>query len=305
MGDNWAIEAMLQGSTHSWEECLEPGERLGGPTRWGSSFWSAFKQCPYLLDFTRNRGWRPVEVSEPLEVGGLVHEALARYYATALSYLESHGAFDKAADQECLEAAYGLIRRASLVAKPTADDAQRLVRARLALYGPGTVGDDRLDTYGVEVEMGVEEPFCLTTRLDRWCWSDQLKGAVLHELKTAARRDGRLLSSYRMDFQFLIQQYLWRRVQGKKRPLRAYHVDLITKAQEPEVTVEVVPIDDRLLKDFEREMRWTWMQYQQCVATGVWPKNRGYRCHYCELFDHCASGGKSTAGWTRKRKGLR
>ena len=296
--NHWAA-AMATLNTRSWEEVLEPHERLGGPTPYGSSFWGDFKACPYYFDWTHNKGWRPVEYSDALEIGGLVHEAIARYYQTAVIAMEEGR---DVVDQDCVDAAYNILDRAETVVPVTAAAARRLVRARLALYGPGKPGDDRLDTYGVEVYLGIEEPFPLTTRLDRWCWSEQLGGAVLHELKTAKERSGRLLSSYRMDHQFLIQQYLWKRVMGRRFKLKGYVVDLVTKTQDPDVLTISVPIDDRLLKDFEKEMQWTVMQWRQCQALGTWPRNRGYRCRFCPLFEHCASAGKSTVGW---RKGKR
>lgn len=297
-------KALADLNMHSWEEVLEPGERIGGPTPYGSSFWTDFKRCPYYFDFTHNKRWRRVEYNENLEVGGLTHEAIGRYYAMGITLLEAHSKFTPEDDAACLNEAHSLIDRAEKVVPVTASIARRLVKARFALYGPGKPKDDRRDTYGVEVYLGIDEPFPLTTRIDRWCWSDQLKGAVIHELKTAKQRDGRLLASYRMDFQFLIQQYLWKKVMNRRRlPLKAYGVDLITKTQQPDVIFEAVPVDPKMLKDFEKEMRWTHLQWQQCRALNHWPKNRGYRCRFCELFDHCASGGKSTQGWRKKKKG--
>jgi hypothetical protein len=310
-GKNYWASAMADMNTRTWEEVLKPGERLGGPTPFGSSFWSDFKMCPYYFDFTHNKRWRLVEYNENLEVGGLAHEAIGRYYQTALDTLENEntisgvlnhpGGLD---DEACLNAAFGLLDRAEAVTPVIAAVARRVVQARLALYGPGTAGDDRKDTFGVEVYLGIDDPFPLTTRLDRWCWSDRAKGVVIHEFKTAREKTGRLLSSYRMDFQFLIQQYLWRKTQNKKKyPLKGYVVDLVTKTQQPDVLVQAVPVDDKLLRDFEKEMRWTHMMWRQCHALNYWPRNRSYRCRFCDLYDHCASGGRSTAGWRKKKKG--
>ncbi len=35
-------------SAPSWEECMKPSERLGGPSPWGNSRYSMFRRCPYL-----------------------------------------------------------------------------------------------------------------------------------------------------------------------------------------------------------------------------------------------------------------
>lgn len=285
---NAFAKALGELGTRSWEEILEPEERLGGPSAMGSSKYADFKRCPYLYHFKHIRRMRPIEHDVNLEVGGLYHEARARYYM---------------AEGDPVKAAYDLIERAQEVAPSIAGIVRRLFKGWVTLKGPGTPQDDRHLTKGVECLLEVTEPFHYSTRLDRWLLP--LEGPTIQEIKTAGRYDNRLRSSYLMDSQFLGQQYLWKRCMAKEHgDLVAYSVDLVIKTNPPQYPTEVAPINPEILKNWEYEMQETWRRLEQMKRSArIWPRCRSYHsCRYCELFNHCASGGHSLVGWRRKER---
>jgi hypothetical protein len=272
----------------SWEEILEPSERLGGPSAMGSSKYADFKKCPYYYHFKHVRRMTPVEYDSNLEIGGLYHEARARYYT---------------AEGDPVQAAYDLITRAEEIVPATAGIVRRLFKGWVTLKGPGTPQDDRHLTKGVECLLEVTEPFHYSTRLDRWLLPDN--GPIIEEAKTAGRYDERLRSSYRMDSQFLGQQYLWHRcMEDEYGPLAAYSIDLVIKTNPPQYPTEYAPVDYGILKNWEYEMQETARELERMKrSTRIWPRRRSYHsCRYCDLFNHCASNGQNLTGWRRKER---
>ena len=285
--DEWAL--------HSWEECLNRKEQLGGPSPCGNSKWSDFRECPYRYWWRHVKRMRRERYDVNLEVGSLFHEAVARYYVTGL---------DGGDDQACRQAGYDILIRADEIVPATAGEVRRLYDAWLALYGPDTIGDDRHETYDVECLMEVAEPFPYSTRLDRWAWCERLEGPVIYEFKTAGRRDGRLLSSYRSDPQFLGHQWLWNKCMKRQYgQLKGYTVVLVLKTTPARVHHETVAITPNLVREWEKSMRWYYALLIQCQMQKRWPKSQGYRCRYCGVFDVCATAGKNTAGWVKKGRG--
>lgn len=284
--------------TRSWEEVLEPGERLGGPSGHGYSHWDVFKRCPYLFLRTRLQQWEPEEREPALEIGGLFHEAVARYYTAALALRQDDRRFTKADDQECVQAGLDLINKADGIVPETSGMARHLYRSRMAIHGPGTPLDDRREVQGIEVAVEVLSPFRYSTRLDRWRHDEVLNGPIVIELKSAGERSQKLLSSYRMDSQFLGQIYLWNRCMSRRHgKLKAYLVELCTKSAQSSVTYEPVPLVTDVLKDWALEMKHLARRLAICTSDNEWPRNRTYNCRWCRMFDHCASGGRTTVGW--------
>lgn len=287
-------KALSEWGTHSWEEVLTPEERLGGPSQWGSSRWGVFKRCPYLYYFQYVKGMRLEEVAPQLEIGGLFHEARARYY---LAYSQDPS------DNYCIQQGYDIINRAEKVVPHTAGEVRRLYKGWLVARGPGTPSDDRDRTKGVEILLEYyDAPFPYSTRLDRWFLDDEGRPCVM-EIKTAARRSGDLLSSYRMDSQFIGQQYLWRKcLEPEYGSCSKYVVDLAVKTNPAQYAQEIVPIDYRMMRNWEHEMTQHYIELQRYERSAKpWPRRRSYHsCKYCDLFDHCASGGKLYNGWVKK-----
>jgi hypothetical protein len=292
-------ESLSQWYNRSWEEVLHPSERLGGPTPWGSSRWGAFKKCPFYYYWLYVRKMEPVEKSEALEIGGLYHEVRARYYQ---AYHEGRS------DDEAIQEGYDLLNRTEKVVPAYAATVRRLFKGWLTHSGPGTPNDDRhLLPEGGGIEEPIEYyegPFPYSTRIDFWCFSSDGEGAILKEIKTASRRTGRLLASYKMDSQFLGQMYLWRKVMEPRGypPLTKYIIDLAVKTNPPQFSREIAPVDNRTLSNWEHEMTQHWYQLRYFERSPKpWPRRRTYEtCHYCELFDVCASNGANTTGWKRK-----
>lgn len=276
---DWS-SVVCAGETHSWEECLKKGEHLGGPSVWGNSKWQDFKVCPYRYWWKHIKKKKPVEKDPNLEIGGLLHEAMARYHTAPLASAKEEG--------------YSIINRAEAIVPAVAGEARRLFNAYMVLRGPGTPLCDHHRTGGIEEELVVQEPFPYSARLDRWIHDDQ-GHPVIVEYKTTARKDAHLLSSYRMDSQFIGQQYLWNRL--RKDKLAGFKVVLLTKTAQVQVSSELVNVNQKLIKDWEKEMKWHYQLMTQCQMLNQWPRRRTYSCRYCPLFDHCATLGKNVDGW--------
>lgn len=294
-------------SAPSWEECLEPGERLGGPSPWGNSRYSTFRRCPYMYYWYFIKRMTQLLPDKALEIGGLYHEARARYGQAWLDHTDEDGnpkLMAENIDDLCRQAGFAILNRAEVIAPGIAGTAKRLYTAWMARYGPGTPGDTRKHLYGVEVLLEVAKPFPYSTRIDQWLWIPEYGGATINEIKSAAAYTGELISSYQWDAQFIGQVYLWNKTMKHKwGALKVFEVDLVTKSLESRVSKETVNITQANIKNWEQAMRSVYLQLIQAEMTGLWPQNPNYHsCHRCPLRDHCASGKKSTEGWRKKRK---
>jgi len=150
----------------------------------------------------------------------------------------------------------------------------------------------------------VNRGFPYSTRIDRVIMTDI--GPVIMEIKTASRRSKDLLSGYRMDSQFLGQQYCWRysKFYRKYGPLQGYMVDLAVKTNEMVFVREKVPVDYRAMREWEKQKRWSYSQMVMCEINNYWPKVRANCVKYgrCPLTDHCASLKKNFfPRWEKKK----
>lgn len=291
--------------THTWQEVLEPGEMLGGPSKWGNSRYSAFRLCAYWYYWTYVKRMTPVLYNENLEIGGLYHEARARYGLVYLQNIDAKGNLlisQKDVDDLCRQAGFEILSRAEHLVPGIAGVARKLFNAWLMLYGPGTGQDRRADLYDVETLLEVESPFPYSCRLDEWGWDSKHSGMAIYEIKTTARRDFDLINSYRFEPQFLGQQYLWRRCMvSDYGDLDAHYVDLVTKGLSTGVHVEQIPFSPALDTQWEELTRATYKRIIACEMDNSWPQEpHYYRCRKCPLFEHCASGKQDCTGWREK-----
>ena len=304
---NHFAKAMREMGTRSWEECLTPEERLGGPSRMGSSKYDAFKRaCPWYYHLLYVRRMTREDFDENLEIGGLFHECRARYYQTEMDLREKEDAAH--IDEACVESGYELLRRAEEPAPAIVGVVRRLWKGWLSVYGPGTPKDDREKTIAVELLLESEEPFLYTARIDRIVRveSPDVDYCRIQEIKTARAYTTRLRDSYRMDSQFLGQQYLWYKSGAREEhgPLKEFMIDLAVKTNPAMYPQELAPIDFSLLKNWAYETYNVWKQIQFWKrSVKQWPRVRTYNCRYCNAFDLCASGGKNLTGWRKKEKG--
>ena len=294
------VFSFMGGTGASWESVLTPKERIGGPSPMGNSKWGDFRSCPHLYWWKHVKRMKLDEPEDALEIGGLYHELRARYYQFYLDY--EHELSREELDRGCVDTARELLERTDKVVPYTSSEARRLFDSWLAAYGPGMPLDDRESTYDVENLLEVSSPFPYSARLDRWIMTEY--GPVIMEIKTAGRRDGKLINSYKLDPQFIGQVWLWRKTMSRKYgKLLSFVVDLTTKTNPVGVTREGVSIPDAVIRRWEQDMRYWHMLRIQCETTNTWPKNYGYRCRFCSALDHCATNGKNNAGWIKKKRG--
>jgi len=306
---------------HSWEECLPKKDRIGGPSPTGSSYWADFKNCPYLfyLHHVKRMKITPDHsrfdsLREALELGGLYHEGLARYYTEHLKYVDAHGkkvskVKQTVIDDNCINAMFSIVDAAEKIAPATASQVRRFLEGWLTVKGPGTSEDTRSSTMYVENLATAVGDFPYSTRFDRIMWSDKLKGPCVDEHKTAGRYSETLLMSYRLDPQFLGQIWCWEKSELRKKhgPLKGFRVDLCIKKGVREYPTEWVPISLPAMKDWARDMVDLQSDMLHCVSSRRWPRRRGAACTQwmkpCEAHEHCSSLGKSWFGWAKKVRG--
>ena len=279
----------------SWEECLKKGERIGGPSPWGNSKWSTFTQCPYKYYLKFVKRLRPVTPKKALEIGGLVHEMIGRYYDAKL---------DSRSEEESLDRAWDLCNRAADVTPEYAAEARRLMTAWFGTYAESGLARPEEKVVDVEVAVEVAEPFNYSSRLDAVLWR---KGAYIHETKTASRMSALLLDGYEMNSQFLGQMYLWDKTWLKKEygPLKGFIVDLIVKTKEVQLDRISVKIDPKQLRRWEKNMKLLSLGLKQCEVHKHWPQHMSNCTLYaqrCSYFNHCATGG-SMKGLIKKKRG--
>lgn len=319
--DQWGCN--MEQISSSWEDILTDDEREGGPSPNGNSWWKLFETCPYAFYIQHVRRMKMTpnhprydKLRKALEIGGLYHEALARYYNAHLKYFNNRGekiveAPQKEVDNACTDAMFDIINRAGEVVPGTAAEVRRLLQTWVKIRGPGTVDDDRLDTMYVE-ELGRVSvkgvPY--STRWDRIKWFDSFQGPGIQEHKTTSRYSEVLLAGYRIDPQILGQIFCWQKSHMFKRhgPLKVYEVDICVKTANPTFPVEQVPIVWDAVKDWFKAKQHEWLHMQQCKLSGKWPRRRSSCVQYgrmCDLYEHCVSlnGPSAGQGWEKKEKG--
>lgn len=300
---------------HSWEEVLTGDERAGGPSPHGSSYWKDFRTCEYLFWAHQVKRMeaspehpRYDKLREALELGGLYHEALARYYLEHLKHFDRKGkkfsdASQKDIDEACIHAMYDIVNRAEAIVPGTASQTRRYLEGWLQIFGPGTAMDDRRSTMYVEQLVEVNaDGFPYSTRWDRVFWDSELNGPVLQEHKTARSYSETLLASYRTDPQMIGQMYCWDHSAFRKMhgPLAGYRVSLCIKGARREYPQEDVPINPKVIKDWAKDQRWLYFQMQQCETLDRWPRRRGACIQWmrpCEFHEHCTLLSKGAAAW--------
>lgn len=296
--------------TASWTDALKKGELLGGPSKWGNSRYSTLKQCPYYYWWTYIKRMIPIEHPPELEIGGLFHEVMARYFQTYLDMTTAGGELKSSSeevDRLCLASGYDLLERTAEHVPATTGTVKRMWQQFLSLYGPGSQGDFRDRIMGVEGVIAVDDPLPYSARLDLWAWDLDKDGPYIIEIKTSSRRSTALVESYKMDSQFLGHQWLWKKsgTQRKWGPLVDYQVLLVTRAADAYIGFETVPLDEARVKDYEKELRDLYAEIVSRTMSKSWPRRRTWRCRRggkaCPLFDHCAYG--IDTSWRRKRRG--
>jgi len=299
--------------SRSWEDVLEEHERAGGPSEWGNSRYSDFERCEYRYWVKHVLGYRPKKRNEALEVGGLFHECRARAYqayqkaATAEDENGNKIYLPEELDEIFTEALFELCDRAAKHVPTTVAIVRRLLQVWHKAHGPRTLIDDRHETLLVEALIDTNDGFPYSTRLDRVVMSGRLGGPCIMEIKTASRRTADLLDGYRMDPQFLGQQYCWKNSKYYKKygALRGFIVDLCVKGQVVQVTRESVPVDVKLLRPWAKEKRYRYSQILTCEASGYWPRRRTNCVMYgkrCGLSEHCSTfppGRREFPGWEK------
>jgi hypothetical protein len=233
----------------------------------------------------------PVELSPALELGGLVHEAIAQ----ALLAWED-------GDDSFWHSLWYVIDRAATVAPVTAQEARRLLSAWARFWGPnGVLKIKSSDILHVELPLEVKKPFHYSTRIDAVIRIQN--GVTICEHKTAARRSSILLDSYKMNPQFIGQVWLWQRC--KRGELRSFLVDQIVK-HEREVMIyqEEIKIPDEILKAWQKSMKKTAWELTEAEHFDKWPQ-RFHNCtmwnRACEFMGMCLND--SMDGLVKKEKG--
>lgn len=275
----------------SWQTAFSEAELAGGPSSMGNSKWAEFIRCPRRYYYQHVKRLKPIELSPALELGGLVHEAIAQ---ALLAWEDGDDAF--------WASLWHVVDRASSVAPITGNEARRLLSAWARFWGPGGLLKIRSeDVLHVELLLEVKKPFHYSARIDAVL---RVQGKpTICEHKTAARRSMLLLDSYKLNPQFIGQVWLWRKC--GRGELRAFMVDQIVKHErEALIYQEEVVIPDEMIKAWEKGMKKTAWELEEAKHFNKWPQ-RFHNCtqwnRACEFMNLCLYD--SMDGLTKKEKG--
>lgn len=275
----------------SWQEAFTKDELAGGPSAMGNSKWAEFIRCPRRYYYQFVKRLKPVELSPALELGGLVHEAIAQ---ALLAWEDGDEAF--------WGALWYVLDKAATVAPVTANEAIRLMKAWAKFWGPQGLLKIRAENIlHVEKLLEVKEPFHYSTRIDAVIRIQNQPTICEH--KTAARRSMLLLDSYKLNPQFLGQVWLWKKCDCGE--LRSFMVDQIVK-HEREVMIfqEEIKIPDNMLKAWEKSMKKVSWDLAECAHFNKWPQTF-HNCtmwnRACEYMGMCLRGDMD--GLVKKSKG--
>jgi hypothetical protein len=271
----------------SWETVLPKNRRLGGPTANGNSKWADFNRCPYRYYLKHVKGLDSTGLSDALELGGALHEAIAVYY------------------EDGLPAAFELLVAIQAVTPAIGCETRRLFESWIKFYGPGAPRDLQHLTTAVELEVSQENPFPYSARIDHVI--TKTDGVWIVEHKTSAARYVDLVKSYQMDAQLIGQVYLWNKSPHAKTYGKCVGVavDMIVKTKEVSCFWEEISIGKDLTTAFEKDMNHITFERDMCQRFGHWPKKRHNCSKYnklCIFFDYCRTGGKDKTGLAKKSK---
>lgn len=289
-----------------WESCVS-GPLLGGPTRFGSSRYDDFMRCPRRFQLAHVKRLTRDEPDMALEVGGAVHECIARAYEADYETAEQGGT-----DEQCAEAftkaIHELCNEIQKGGATCAAETRRLLDGWLRFFGPGQQLDWRERTLGIEVELGSDKPFPYTCRVDQIIEDEHDENACwIVDHKTAKRHSDNLVNGYRFNTQFIGQQYCFRasKVQKKYGKLKGTVVSVIVKTNPPQYLRHTVPYNVRLVNRWAKNMRMVWRNLDWCQASGIYPQlmSNCFRFNkYCRFFEYCHTMGKSLKGLRKKEK---
>lgn len=275
----------------SWQTAFDPATLAGGPSPMGNSKWAEFIRCPRRYYYAFVERLKPVELSPALELGGLVHEAIAQAF---LAWEDGDDAF--------WESLWYVVEQASTVAPVAGNEARRLLSAWAKFWGPkGLLKITAKDVVHVEFPLEVKKPFHYSARIDAVI---RIRGGLtICEHKTAARRSTLLLDSYKLNPQFIGQVWLWK--QKKKETLQSFMVDQIVKHErETLIYQEEVQIPDTMLKAWQKSMKKTAWELAEAEHFNRW-QQRFHNCtmwnRACEYMNVCLRGNMD--GLCKKEKG--
>lgn len=289
-----------------WEPCVT-GALLGGPTKYGSSKYDDFMRCPRRYQLSHVKRLTREGTDMALEVGGAVHEAIARAYEADYA-----AAKEGKTDEQCGEAfeaaVFTLCNEINQGGATCAAEVRRLLEGWLKYFGPGQPLDWRARTLGIEVELGTMRPFPYTCRVDQIIEDENDEDACwIVDHKTAKRHSDALTNGYRFNTQFIGQQYCFRAAKAARKygKLKGTIVSVIVKTNPAQFIRHTIPYDTKVVNHWAKNMRMVYRGLDQCQASGIYPQlmSNCFRFNkYCRFFEHCSTCGKSLSGLRKKEK---
>lgn len=244
---------------------------MGGPTPWGSSWWSAFLKCPLEGALIREHGWGG-DYKDYFFYGGLFHECMARIYR-GLDVLEPVRAVQAWAQQN----AAGVWAEHAAEVHAIASNVADAVVAYMGYWRPMPEGKrfdfDALGRYqipaseilGVEMVVESADPFPYSTRIDIALRMIDWLGrpcAGLLDHKSTQDPKGDWNEAWWQDFQMAGIAYLWNKEMVPKGypPARYYIINGIVRPtshnrlRHPAFLRNIFPIRDSAIELWRRSM---------------------------------------------------
>lgn len=276
--------------TRAFSACgIEP---LGGTSADGWSKVSDLQRCPYRYYLRHERALQIApemltrESTGALEIGGLVHAALALHYNRMLP--EGYPGWRKnpPAPLDFLEKVADLGGERNFV-----NEAARLVGGYIENYGY------ERDIHPVAIEFPAGQPGIHTCRFDMLAWWDgggtAPAGLWNVESKTASRETADVLEGWWLDGEVIGQHYVFDKFKLAElfhAPLQGTIINLIIKTHPPRYRRLEIVMPREVIEAYAED-RGYWSTYRDhCRNVGHWPRKlQGCLSRYdmCEFWSHC------------------
>lgn len=266
-------------------------EPLGGPSPDGWSKLADLQRCAYRYYLKHERGMTIAADVQPtssgaLEVGSLVHAAMAIHYGRRLPEGAPGWRRNMPSPFDYLEAVKACGGGSSFVS-----EALRLFSGYVEFYGY------EADVSPLAVEFGAGEVGRHTCRYDMLAHWDgggvAPPGLWNFETKTASRESMDVLESWWLDGEILGQHYVYEFAKLADvfgAPLQGTVINLLIKTRPPRFRRIQIVLSRALLDTYAQD-RLYWDAYQRtCRARGYWPRSlQGCMSRYgpCEFWAHC------------------
>jgi hypothetical protein len=261
-------------------------EPWGGASKAGWSKQADFLRCPYRAWLKHVRGVGPLivgDASPALDIGSVCHLMLAARYAAMLPDARYPGWRERCPSPEAVLAAMVVAGLPTVISS----EVERLYDGYAEKWGAEDIAP-------VAVEMPVGLAARHTSRYDLVFYIEDgvHDGLWVGEHKTMSSATD--IDEFTYDGEVLGEMLSWRLSdldQYFGAPLNGVCINALVKASKlPRYQRKWIPVNWRLVEEYEKQRIWWIKQELYCKEKNFWPKNLfgcKSRYHRCRFWEHC------------------